>query len=98
MGGEPTIRPDIIQVFCEEMPKRVYVVSNGTHPLKRFDNLYFYWISLDGTQEAHDQIRGEGSYSKTKRNVYDYISGSGLNCKSACKDIWIDFWILCDIT
>jgi Fe-coproporphyrin III synthase len=71
VGGEPTIRPDIIQVLCEEMPKRVCVVSNGTHPLKRFDNLYFYWISLDGTQEVHDQIRGEGSYSKTKRNVYD---------------------------
>jgi len=32
VGGEPTIRPDIIQVFCEEMPKRVCVVSNGTYP------------------------------------------------------------------
>jgi MoaA/NifB/PqqE/SkfB family radical SAM enzyme len=23
IGGEPTIRPDIIQVFCEERPKRL---------------------------------------------------------------------------
>ncbi len=26
VGGEPTLRPDVIQVFCEEMPKRVCVV------------------------------------------------------------------------
>jgi Fe-coproporphyrin III synthase len=89
VGGEPTIRPDIIQVFCEEMPKRVCVVSNGTYPLKRFDNLYFYWISLDGTQKVHDRIRGDGSYLKTKRNVYNYISGPDRNGKPAWKDIWI---------
>ena len=51
VGGEPTMRPDIIQVFCEEMPRRVCVVTNGTYPLKRFENLYFYWVSLDGTEE-----------------------------------------------
>ena len=50
VGGEPTLRPDVIQVFCEEMPKRVCVVTNGTYPLKRFENLYFYWISMDGTE------------------------------------------------
>jgi Fe-coproporphyrin III synthase len=61
VGGEPTMRPDVIEVFCKEMPKRVCVVSNGTYPLKRFDNLYFYWISLDGTENIHDQIRGKGS-------------------------------------
>jgi MoaA/NifB/PqqE/SkfB family radical SAM enzyme len=49
VGGEPTMRPDVIQVFCEEMPKRVCVVTNGTYPLKRFENLYFYWVSLDGS-------------------------------------------------
>lgn len=58
VGGEPTLRPDVIQVFCEEMPKRVCVVTNGTYPLKRFENLYFYWISLDGTEKVHDSIRG----------------------------------------
>ncbi len=89
VGGEPTIRPDIIQVFCEEMPKRVCVVSNGTYPLKRFDNLYFYWISLDGTQKVHDRIRGDGSYLKTKKNVYNYISGPDRDGKPAWKDIWI---------
>ena len=60
VGGEPTMRPDIIQVFCEEMPRRVCVVTNGTYPLKRFENLYFYWISLDGTEDSTDNIRGKG--------------------------------------
>ena len=89
VGGEPTLRPDIIEVFCEEMPKRVCVVSNGTYPLRKFENLYFYWISLDGTQQVHDRIRGEGSYSKTKRNISGYILGPGRNCNLARKDIWI---------
>jgi Fe-coproporphyrin III synthase len=91
VGGEPTLRPDIIQVFCEEMPKRVCVVTNGTYPLKRFENLYFYWISLDGTEKVHDGIRGEGSYSKTRQNILDYISSSPNH--RGGKPIWKDIWI-----
>ena len=91
VGGEPTLRPDVIQVFCEEMPKRVCVVTNGTYPLKRFENLYFYWISLDGTEKVHDRIRGEGSYSKTRHNILNYIS-SPHNQRGG-KPIWKDIWI-----
>lgn len=91
VGGEPTLRPDVIQVFCEEMPKRVCVVTNGTYPLKRFENLYFYWISIDGTEKVHDSIRGEGSYSKTRQNIFNYIS-SHPNHRGG-KPIWKDIWI-----
>jgi Fe-coproporphyrin III synthase len=91
VGGEPTLRPDVIQVFCEEMPKRVCVVTNGTYPLKRFENLYFYWISLDGTEKVHDSIRGEGSYSKTRQNILNYISSPPNH--RAGKPIWKDIWI-----
>jgi MoaA/NifB/PqqE/SkfB family radical SAM enzyme len=93
VGGEPTMRPDIIQVFCEEMPRRVCVVTNGTYPLKRFENLYFYWISLDGTEIVHDTIRGKGSYAKTKQNIFDYIEGPDRQGKPAWKDIWITMTI-----
>jgi Fe-coproporphyrin III synthase len=93
VGGEPTMRPDVIEVFCEEMPRRVCVVTNGTYPLKRFENLYFYWISLDGTEVVHDKIRGEGSYAKTRQNVFDYIKGPRRNGKPAWKDIWITMTI-----
>ena len=93
VGGEPTMRPDIIQVFCEEMPRRVCVVTNGTYPLKRFENLYFYWISLDGTEEVHDSIRGKGAYAKTKQNILEYIRGPDRKGKPLWKDIWITMTI-----
>jgi len=93
VGGEPTMRPDIIQVFCEEMPRRVCVVTNGTYPLKRFENLYFYWISLDGTEKVHNSIRGNGSYAKTKQNILDYTKGPDRHGKPAWKDIWITMTI-----
>jgi MoaA/NifB/PqqE/SkfB family radical SAM enzyme len=93
VGGEPTMRPDIIQVFCEEMPRRVCVVTNGTYPLKRFEDLYFYWISLDGTEEVHDSIRGKGAYAKTKQNIFEYINSQDRKGKPAWKDIWITMTI-----
>lgn len=89
VGGEPMMRQDIIQVFCEEMPKRICVVTNGTYPLKRFEGLYFYWVSLDGTENIHDSIRGKGSYAKTKQNILDYVAGPDRNGKPAWKEIWI---------
>ena len=93
VGGEPTMRPDIIQVFCEEMPRRVCVVTNGTYPLKRFENIYIYWISLDGTEKVHNSIRGNGSYAKTKQNILEYTKGPDRHGKPAWKDIWITMTI-----
>ncbi|HKX80758.1 MAG TPA: radical SAM protein [Nitrososphaera sp.] len=93
VGGEPTLRPDILEAFCEMMPQRVCVVTNGTFPLKRYEGLYFYWISLDGTEKVHDNIRGKGSYEKTKKNIMDYIAGPPRRNKPAYKDIWITMTI-----
>jgi MoaA/NifB/PqqE/SkfB family radical SAM enzyme len=93
VGGEPLMRQDVIKTFCDEMPRRVCVVTNGTYPLPRFDNLYFYWVSLDGTEQIHDSIRGKGSYEKTKKNILDYIKGPSRNGKPAWKDIWITMTI-----
>jgi Fe-coproporphyrin III synthase len=94
VGGEPLLRPDIIKLFCDEMPRRTCVVTNGTFPLKRFEGLYFYWISLDGTEEVHDSIRGKGSYSQTRKNIFDYIENQPKrNGKPVWKDIWITMTI-----
>ncbi len=93
VGGEPTLRQDILEVFCELMPHRVCVVTNGTFPLKRYDGLYFYWVSLDGTEKVHDTIRGKGSYAKTKENIMGYISGPPRRGKPAYKDIWLTMTI-----
>jgi MoaA/NifB/PqqE/SkfB family radical SAM enzyme len=93
VGGEPMLRPDIIEVFCKEMPKRVCVVTNGTFPLRRINGLYFYWVSLDGTEKVHDSIRGEGAYAKTKKNILEYIAGPCRNGRPAWKDIWLSMTI-----
>ncbi|WP_268541939.1 radical SAM protein [Candidatus Nitrosotenuis cloacae] len=90
VGGEPTLRPDVIELFVKEFPKRACIVTNGTLPLKKYDNLYFYWISIDGTEEIHDKIRGNGAYASTKKNVMDYIKKNG---EKAWKDIWITMTI-----
>jgi Fe-coproporphyrin III synthase len=95
VGGEPMLRPDIIDIFCKEMPRRICVVTNGTFPLKRFENLYFYWVSLDGTEKTHDRIRGNGSYAKTRQNILDYVAGGPRldGSKEAWKDIWLSMTI-----
>lgn len=90
VGGEPTLRPDVIELFVNEFPKRVSIVSNGTYPLKKYKDLYFYWISVDGTQEVHDTIRGKGAYASTRKNILDYVEKNGDN---AWKDIWISMTI-----
>ncbi len=93
VGGEPTLRPEIIELFCKEMPKRICVVTNGTFPLKQYDGLYFYWVSMDGTEEVHDSIRGKGSYAKTKKNILDYLSRPKRHGEPTWKDIWLSMTI-----
>jgi len=90
IGGEPMMRPDVVELFVNEFPKRACVVTNGTYPLLHFKNLYFYWISIDGTQKIHDDIRGDGSWKQIRNNVIDYVETNG---KKAWKDIWITMTI-----
>jgi hypothetical protein len=91
--GNLPLRPDIIKVFCEEMPKRVCVATNATFPLLRYKDLYFYWVSIDGTEKVHDSIRGQGSYQKTRQNIISYVDGSDRQGKPAWKDIWLTMTI-----
>jgi Fe-coproporphyrin III synthase len=90
VGGEPMMRPDVVELFVNEFPKRCCVVTNGTYPLTKFKNLYFYWVSIDGTQTIHDEIRGAGSWEQIRKNVIDYVETNG---KKAWKDIWISMTI-----
>lgn len=89
VGGEPLMRPDVIKLFVKEFPKRACVVTNGTFPIPYLKNIYFYWISIDGSRQIHNEIRGDGAWEKTRKNVLDYVK----NDKSAWKDIWITMTI-----
>lgn len=90
VGGEPMMRPDVVELFVKEFPKRASVVTNGTFPLPHFKDIYFYWISIDGTQKIHDEIRGPGAWEMTRKNVLDYVNDGG---DFAWKDIWITMTI-----
>lgn len=81
-GGEPTLRPDIISVFNEEMPGKFCVVSNATVQLPYFEHQIAYWISIDGPEKIHDYIRGP-TYKTIKKNVKDFVGKHGR------KRIWI---------
>ena len=90
VGGEPMMRPDVVELFAKEFPKRSCVVTNGTFPLKKIKDLYFYWVSIDGDQKTHDSIRGDDAWSQTRKNVVDYIENNG---EKAQKDIWISMTV-----
>ena len=90
VGGEPMLRPDVVDLFVNEFPKRICVVTNGTFPIPYLKDIYFYWISIDGTEKIHNEIRGDGTWAKTRENVIDYVENNG---EKAWKDIWITMTI-----
>lgn len=90
VGGEPLMRPDVVELFTKEFPKRACVVTNGTFPIPHLKNIYFYWISIDGSKPIHNEIRGPGAWENTRKNVLNYIEGGG---RDARKDIWITMTI-----
>lgn len=90
VGGEPMMRPDVVRLFVREFPRRACVVTNGTYPIPYLRDIYFYWISVDGSRQVHNEIRGDGAWEKTRENVLDYVNGNG---KDAWKDIWITMTI-----
>ncbi len=89
VGGEPLMRPDVVRLFVREFPRRACVVTNGTCPIPRIPGIYFYWVSIDGSRRVHDEIRGDGAWERTRKNVLDYVAGGG----DSRKDIWITMTI-----
>jgi MoaA/NifB/PqqE/SkfB family radical SAM enzyme len=65
-GGEPTLHPDVV-ALTTFASRRGYVAisTNGSRPdvLDRIRNADMIQLSLDGTEEWHDTVRGKtGSY------------------------------------
>lgn len=71
-GGEACLRPDIEEIVNTAKKNGLYVslTSNGVYSgelRKKIVDLSIglYILSLDGTQEIHDSIRGQGTFSST---------------------------------
>ena len=71
-GGEPTLRMEVIKEAIKIFPT-VQVVSNGVIKLPRFYGYKkpIYWVSVDGTKETHDKIRGASIFDKVISNIQE---------------------------
>lgn len=66
-GGEPLLRKELAERGMK-MFRYNLVVTNGTLPLPNWQNCLFE-VSVDGTRELHDKIRGNGTYNRIKENI-----------------------------
>ncbi|MEM2924022.1 MAG: radical SAM protein, partial [Candidatus Nitrosocaldus sp.] len=80
LGGEPYLRPDVIELFSNEMYGKCTVVTNATLPIKFFKGIVLYIFSVDGPREVHDMIRGK-TYDKVRQNIVEFTSTYGKKGK-----------------
>jgi len=69
-GGEPTLRMALLHKAIKIFPS-VQIASNGIIKLPFFDHYKqpIYWVSLDGGEEMHNNIRGANIFKKVIDNI-----------------------------
>lgn len=75
-GGEPLISNKTIALIQQGLTfkKNNLVITNGTLPIPEWREHVHFAVSLDGTQEIHDSLRGVNTYNKTKKNVLSALT------------------------
>lgn len=86
-GGEPTMRPDFIELVDQALSAGIYVSlgTNGnfsdtilaqllSRPIGR------YLVSLEGIKPVHDELRGKGTFDRTIRTI-DRLLRAGKNVR-----------------
>jgi radical SAM family uncharacterized protein len=76
-GGEPLLRKDLPEIlaFSRSMPLHTSLITNGTLLKSRIDEIAPYingvvYVSLDGLEKTHDQIRGvNGTFKKAIEGI-----------------------------
>ena len=68
-GGEPLYRREIVEEGAG-LFKLNQLFTNGTLPIPDVPGLMPF-VSLDGTREVHDEVRGKGVYDKIMANIRD---------------------------
>ena len=68
-GGEPLYRREVVLEGAKLFPVN-QLYTNGTLPLPVVPGLQPF-VSVDGTREIHDSVRGKGAYDKVMENVTD---------------------------
>ena len=70
VGGEPTLRPDVLEECTKIIPYNWIITNGHTTPLNIKNALF--GVSVDGTKEIHDKIRVKGLYQKIWNNYSDH--------------------------
>jgi pyruvate-formate lyase-activating enzyme len=93
LGGEPTLHPrfsDAIRYATAVGYEHVITTSNGLDPaMRKFrrmtpDDFAYIQISLDGgSPDSHDQVRGDGTFDQTVRNVAELVE-RGFDIRIIC--------------
>lgn len=73
-GGEPLLRDDIGEIINYSRSKKIFtgLTTNGDlveRKIGEIKNLNMLKLSLDGPQQIHDFLRGEGSYDKVMEAI-----------------------------
>lgn len=87
-GGEPLVHKDIYKMIELATKLGIYtsIGTNGTlideETAKKLKNMGLKKavVSLDGTREKHDEIRGKGNYDKTILSI-KYLQNQGIKIK-----------------
>ncbi len=86
-GGEPLVRPDIFDVieYAKKIGFEVSLITSGfVFNDKNLNNLVrnevHTAVSVDGTREANDAIRGKGSYDKALTAMKKLSENGILDC------------------
>ncbi len=70
IGGEPTLRMDVIELAYEFFGRNLSLVTNGV--IKIPTRLKFpFAVSVDGGKIVHDQIRGRNTWERVFHNYAD---------------------------
>jgi MoaA/NifB/PqqE/SkfB family radical SAM enzyme len=73
-GGEPLVRNDIDQLIdhCLARGALVEIMTNGHYVPKKIEKLkrvHSICLSIDGSEEENDKVRGKGNYAAVKEAV-----------------------------
>ncbi len=106
-GGEPFVRNDFLQLLQEIRGRGIpfAILTNGTlidRDMARFLKALaprFIQLSLEGAQERHDAIRGEGNYARVVKTL-GFLKKAGINTVvsfTAQRENFRDFPVVADL-
>lgn len=70
-GGEPLLNRRTLAILEEgiKIKKNNLIITNGTMPIPNWHDSVHFAVSIDGTKEVHDKIRGIGVYDGIRHNT-----------------------------